>query len=71
MNVPVAPCDYICGGQLTKSVPQPGADVRLDDRGDMLMARVVYRRTLIATAHTSRIGAFHVPRCTSAPIPMP
>jgi hypothetical protein len=42
--VPVAPYAYMCGGQLTKCVPQPGTDVRLDSQGDKLMARVVYRR---------------------------
>jgi len=44
VNVAVAPYDYMCGGQLTKCVPQPGTDVRLDSQGDKLMARVVYRR---------------------------
>jgi hypothetical protein len=32
------------GGQLTKAVPQPGTDMRLDAQGDKLMARLVYRR---------------------------
>ena len=44
VTIPVAPYDYMCGGQLTKCVPQPGTDVRLDSQGDKLMARVVYRR---------------------------
>ncbi len=35
---------YLCGGQLTNCVPQPGRDRRLDAQGDKLMARVVYRR---------------------------
>jgi len=43
-NVPVVAYDYMCGGQLTTCVPQPGTDVRLDAQGDKLMARVVYRR---------------------------
>jgi hypothetical protein len=43
-RIAVAPYDYLCGGQLTKCVPQPGTDVRLDAQGDKLMARVVYRR---------------------------
>ena len=43
-TVPVAPYEYMCGGQLTKCVAQPGTDVRLDSQGDKLMARVVYRR---------------------------
>lgn len=44
LKIPVAPYDYLCGGQLTKCVPQPGTDVRLDAQGDKLMARLVYRR---------------------------
>ncbi len=44
LNVAVAPYEYMCGGQLTKCVAQPGTDVRLDSQGDKLMARVVYRR---------------------------
>jgi hypothetical protein len=43
-RITVAPYEYLCGGQLTKCVPQPGTDVRLDAQGDKLMARVVYRR---------------------------
>jgi hypothetical protein len=39
----VAPYHYLCGGQLTNCVPQPGTDRRLDAQGDKLMARVVYR----------------------------
>lgn len=40
----VAPYRYLCGGQLTNCVPQPGTDRRLDAQGDKIMARVVYRR---------------------------
>ncbi|MGE3191058.1 MAG: hypothetical protein AB7H88_19875 [Vicinamibacterales bacterium] len=40
----VAPYGYLCGGQLTSCVPQPGEERRLDAQGDKLMARVVYRR---------------------------
>lgn len=40
----VAPYAYLCGGQLTSCVSQPGTDRRLDAQGDKLMARVVYRR---------------------------
>ncbi len=43
-EIAVAPYEYLCGGQLTKCVPQPGTDQRLDAQGDKLMARVVYRR---------------------------
>jgi len=42
-KVAVAPYVYLCGGQLTNCVPQPGTDRRLDAQGDKLMARVVYR----------------------------
>ncbi|MDP1860132.1 MAG: hypothetical protein Q8K82_15760 [Gemmatimonadaceae bacterium] len=43
-KVAVAPYHYLCDGQLTSCVPQPGTDRRLDAQGDKLMARVVYRR---------------------------
>ncbi len=39
----VAPYRYLCGGQLTHCVPQPGVEQRLDAQGDKLMARLVYR----------------------------
>jgi hypothetical protein len=39
----VAPYQYLCGGQLTNCVPQPGMERRLDAQGDKIMARVVYR----------------------------
>ncbi|HLJ94376.1 MAG TPA: hypothetical protein VKU02_14415, partial [Gemmataceae bacterium] len=42
-KIPVAPYEYLGGGQLTKTVPQPGTAQRLDVQGDKLMARVVYR----------------------------
>ncbi len=44
VKIAVAPYHYLCDGQLTNCVPQPGADRRLDAQGDKLMARVVYRR---------------------------
>ena len=44
MRIPVAPYLYLCGGQLTSCVPQPGTDRRLDAQGDKIMARTVYRR---------------------------
>jgi hypothetical protein len=40
----VAPYQYLCNGQLTNCVPQPGVERRLDAQGDKIMARVVYRR---------------------------
>ena len=44
VKVDVAPYQYLCGGQLTNCVPQPGTDRRLDAQGDKLMQRLVYRR---------------------------
>jgi len=44
VKIPVAPYHYLCDGQLTNCVPQPGTDRRLDAQGDKIMARVVYRR---------------------------
>lgn len=44
VKIPVAPYRYLGGGQLTKAVPQPGTDRRLDAQGDKIMARLVYRR---------------------------
>jgi len=43
-KIAVAPYHYLCDGQLTNCVPQPGTKRRLDAQGDKLMARVVYRR---------------------------
>jgi hypothetical protein len=43
-KIAVAPYKYLCGGQLTNCVPQPGTDRRLDAQGDKIMARLVYRR---------------------------
>lgn len=43
-KIEVAPYRYLCGGQLTSCVPQPGVTRRLDAQGDKIMARLVYRR---------------------------
>jgi hypothetical protein len=43
-KIAVAPYRYLCDGQLTHCVPQPGTDRRLDAQGDKIMSRVVYRR---------------------------
>ena len=40
----VAPFHFLCDGQLTNCVPQPGTDRRLDAQGDKIMSRVVYRK---------------------------
>jgi hypothetical protein len=44
LKIPVTPYHYLCDGQLTNCVPQPGTEVRLDAQGDKIMARLVYRR---------------------------
>jgi hypothetical protein len=44
VKIPVAPYHYLCDGQLTSCVPQPGTDRRLDAQGDKIMQRLVYRR---------------------------
>jgi len=43
-KVKVAEYNYLGNGQLTKTVPQPGTDQRLDSQGDKIMSRMVYRR---------------------------
>ncbi len=57
VKIPVAPYHYLCGGQLTNCVPQPGTDRRLDAQGDKLMARVVYRNI---GGHESIVAAHSV-----------
>ena len=42
-KLPVAPYHYLCNGQLSNCVPQPGTTRRLDSQGDKLMERLVYR----------------------------
>ena len=44
VKIAVAPYHYLCDGQLTNCVPQPGTERHLDAQGDKLMARLVYRR---------------------------
>lgn len=43
-KISVAPYRYLCDGQLTNCVPQPGTERRLDAQGDKIMARLVYRK---------------------------
>ncbi len=43
-KIRVAPYHYLCNGQLSSCVPQPGTDRRLDAQGDKIMQRLVYRR---------------------------
>jgi hypothetical protein len=42
-KIAVAPYRYLCDGQLTSCVPQPGTEQQLDSQGDKIMARLVYR----------------------------
>jgi hypothetical protein len=60
-KIAVAPYEYLGGGQLTKTVPQPGTEQRLDVQGDKLMARLVYRRIgereIIVGAHSVKSEA--------------
>ena len=59
--LPVAPYRYLCDGQLTNCVPQPGTDRRLDAQGDKIMSRVVYRnlgnRESIVATHSVNTSA--------------
>ena len=43
VKIPVAQYHYLCGGELTRCVPQPGTAIRLDAQGDKIMQRLVYR----------------------------
>jgi hypothetical protein len=45
VKIPVAPYHYLCNGQLTSCVPQPGTARRLDAQGDKIMQRLVYRNS--------------------------
>ncbi len=44
VKISVAPYHYLCDGQLSSCVPQPGTDQHLDSQGDKIMQRLVYRR---------------------------
>jgi len=56
VKINVAPYHYLCNGQLTSCVTQPGTERRLDVQGDKIMQRLVYRRIgrheLIVAAHS-------------------
>jgi hypothetical protein len=43
VKIAVEPYHYLCDGQLTRCVPQPETDMRLDSQGDKIMQRLVYR----------------------------
>ena len=61
-KISVAPYHYLCDGQLTTCVRQPGTDQHLDAQGDKLMARVVYRnvngRESIVAVHSVNTAVF-------------
>lgn len=42
-KIAVAPYHYLCNGQLSNCVSQPGTDWRLDSQGDKLIQRLAYR----------------------------
>jgi hypothetical protein len=56
-KIAVAPYHYLCDGQLTNCVTQPGTERRLDAQGDKIMARLVYRRL---GGHESIVGLHSV-----------
>jgi hypothetical protein len=60
-KIDVAPYHYLCDGQLTRCVPQPGTEMRLDAQGDKIMQRVVYRnidgRESIVAVHSVNTSA--------------
>ncbi len=44
VKIEVEPYNYLGNGQLTKTIPQPGVEQKLDAQGDKIMSRLVYRR---------------------------
>jgi hypothetical protein len=57
VKIHVAPYHYLCDGQLSSCVPQPGTERRLDVQGDKIMQRLVYRRV---RGHESIVAAHSV-----------
>ena len=57
VKIPVAPYHYLCNGQLTNCVPQPGTERRLDVQGDKIMQRLVYRKV---GGHESIVAAHSI-----------
>jgi len=57
VKINVAPYHYLCNGQLSNCVPQPGTDQRLDAQGDKIMQRLVYRRV---GGHESIVAAHSI-----------
>ena len=54
-RVPVAPYEYLCDGQLTECVPQPGTDQRLDSQGDKI--------NIGSHIYNNWYGYAFIPRC--------
>jgi hypothetical protein len=57
VKIKVAPYHYLCNGQLSSCVPQPGTERRLDVQGDKIMQRLVYRKV---AGHESIVAAHSV-----------
>jgi len=57
VKINVAPYHYLCNGQLTSCVSQPGTERRLDVQGDKIMQRLVYRKV---GRHESIVAAHSV-----------
>jgi hypothetical protein len=57
VKINVAPYHYLCDGQLSSCVPQPGTERRLDVQGDKIMQRLVYRNV---RGHESIVAAHSV-----------
>ena len=57
VKIGVAPYHYLCDGQLSSCVPQPGTERRLDVQGDKIMQRLVYRNV---GEHESIVAAHSV-----------
>jgi len=56
-KIAVAPYYYLCDGQLTNCVPQPGIERRLDAQGDKIMPRLVYRAERVLLEQNRRVQA--------------
>jgi hypothetical protein len=57
VKINVAPYHYLCDGQLSSCVPQPGTERRLDVQGDKIMQRLVYRKV---GGHESIVAAHSI-----------
>ena len=56
-KINVAPYHYLCNGQLSSCVSQPGTERRLDVQGDKIMQRLVYRNV---GGHESIVAAHSI-----------